>query len=45
MAQTAPALKAPAINIDGVAADYGFGKVIENISFDVQAGETFGLIG
>lgn len=34
-----------AILIDGVAADYGHGRVIENISFDVKAGETFGLIG
>lgn len=35
----------PAISIDGVAADYGHGKVISNISFDVRPGETFGLIG
>lgn len=35
----------PAISIQGVAADYGHGKVIEGISFDVRAGETFGLIG
>jgi ABC-2 type transport system ATP-binding protein len=34
-----------AIKIDGVAANYGFGNVIENITFDVKAGETFGLIG
>jgi len=34
-----------AIHIDGIAADYGHGRVIENISFDVAAGETFGLIG
>ena len=34
-----------AIKIDGIAADYGHGRVIENISFDVKAGETFGLIG
>jgi ABC-2 type transport system ATP-binding protein len=34
-----------AIKIDGVAANYGLGNVIENITFDVKAGETFGLIG
>ncbi|MDP2205202.1 MAG: ABC transporter ATP-binding protein [Alphaproteobacteria bacterium] len=34
-----------AIHIDGITADYGHGPVIEGISFDVQAGETFGLIG
>jgi ABC-2 type transport system ATP-binding protein len=45
---TQPALKTgqdAAIKIDNVAADYGNGRVIENISFDVRAGETFGLIG
>lgn len=36
---------APAIRIMDVAADYGNGPVIENISFDVRTGETFGLIG
>lgn len=39
------ALSDTAIRIDGIAADYGHGRVIENISFDVKAGETFGLIG
>lgn len=39
------ALSDTAIHIDGIAADYGHGRVIENISFDVKAGETFGLIG
>lgn len=34
-----------AIRIDGVAADYGQGKVIEGVSFDVRTGETFGLMG
>lgn len=34
-----------AISIDNVAADYGHGNVIENITFDVKAGETFGLMG
>ena len=38
-------LSAPAISIRGVAADYGHGRVIENITFDVRPGETFGLIG
>lgn len=36
---------AAAIRIDGVAADYGHGKVIGDISFDVRTGETFGLMG
>ncbi|MDE2335866.1 MAG: ABC transporter ATP-binding protein, partial [Alphaproteobacteria bacterium] len=37
---------AAAIGIDGVSARYGRGPaVIENISFDVKRGETFGLIG
>lgn len=44
-AKKAPDLAPSAIRINGVAADYGFGKVIEGISFDVRAGETFGLIG
>ncbi len=35
-----------AITIDGISAHYGRGaNVIENISFDVKQGETFGLIG
>ncbi len=34
-----------AIRIDGVTANYGFGNVIEDITFDVETGETFGLIG
>lgn len=34
-----------AITIRGVSAGYGRGNVIENISFDVKRGETFGLIG
>lgn len=35
----------PALRIDNVTADYGQGPVVENISFDVRRGETFGLIG
>lgn len=35
----------PAIHINNVAADYGHGPVISNITFDVMPGETFGLIG
>ena len=38
-------LEASAIDIRGVAAHYGRGNVIENISFDVKRGEVFGLIG
>ncbi|MCK5518476.1 MAG: ABC transporter ATP-binding protein [Alphaproteobacteria bacterium] len=34
-----------AIKISGVTAGYGRGNVIEDISFDVRTGETFGLIG
>lgn len=34
-----------AIAIKNVSADYGQGPVIENISFDVRRGETFGLMG
>ncbi len=34
-----------AIEINGVAANYGSRRVITNIQFDVLAGETFGLIG
>ncbi|MDE1151902.1 MAG: ABC transporter ATP-binding protein [Micavibrio sp.] len=40
---TAP--QATAIRINDVSADYGNGPVIENISFDIRTGETFGLIG
>lgn len=40
-----PDTAAPAIRIAGVSADYGHGTVIEDISFDVPAGKTFGLIG
>jgi ABC-2 type transport system ATP-binding protein len=43
--KTAPQAATSAIRIDGVAADYGHGNVIENITFDVRTGETFGLIG
>jgi ABC-2 type transport system ATP-binding protein len=35
----------PAIGIHDVTADYGNGPVIRNISFDINTGETFGLIG
>jgi ABC-2 type transport system ATP-binding protein len=41
----APAPSAAAIGIRDVTADYGHGPVIENISFDILTGETFGLIG
>lgn len=34
-----------AIDIKDVTADYGNGPVIENITFDIKTGETFGLIG
>ncbi len=34
-----------AISIDDVSANYGHGNVIENVSFDVRTGETFGLMG
>jgi len=37
--------QASAISINDVSADYGRGNVIENISFDVRTGETFGLVG
>lgn len=40
-----PDNSAPAIGVVGVSADYGRGPVLRNISFDVQSGETFGLIG
>lgn len=42
---SAAAIHTAAIRIDDVCADYGNGPVIENISFDVREGETFGLIG
>lgn len=35
----------PAIGIHHVSADYGHGPVIEDITFDIMTGETFGLIG
>lgn len=34
-----------AIDIRDVSADYGHGPVLKNVSFDVRAGETFGLMG
>lgn len=34
-----------AMEISDIAADYGQGRVIEHISFDIKRGETFGLIG
>ncbi len=34
-----------AISINKVSADYGHGRVIGDISFDIGAGETFGLMG
>ncbi|MBI3440987.1 MAG: ABC transporter ATP-binding protein [Proteobacteria bacterium] len=43
--KTAPHPAANAIKVNDVTADYGFGNVIENINFEVNAGETFGLIG
>lgn len=36
---------APAIAVRGVTADYGQGTVLDNVSFDLQAGQTFGLMG
>ncbi len=36
---------AHAVSIQGVTADYGQGPVIKDISFDLKAGETFGLMG
>jgi ABC-2 type transport system ATP-binding protein len=38
-------MNSAAIGISGVTADYGLGPVIEDISFAVEPGETFGLIG
>jgi ABC-2 type transport system ATP-binding protein len=43
--KAAPEASVRAIGINNVAADYGYGTVIENITFDVKTGETFGLIG
>jgi ABC-2 type transport system ATP-binding protein len=37
--------KIPAISIHNVAADYGHGRVIDQVTFDVMPGETFGLMG
>jgi ABC-2 type transport system ATP-binding protein len=34
-----------AIAIQNVAADYGHGRVIDKVSFDIMSGETFGLMG
>lgn len=34
-----------AIDISDVAANYGFGNVIEHINFQVKKGETFGIVG
>jgi len=34
-----------AIDIKNVAANYGFGNVIEGIDFQVKKGETFGIVG
>lgn len=34
-----------AISISGIGADYGNGKVIDDINFDIKTGETFGLMG
>lgn len=36
---------AAALAVFGVSADYGHGPVIENIDFEVKAGEIFGLVG
>lgn len=36
---------APALSVRGVAVDYGLGPVISDVSFEVKAGEVFGLIG
>ncbi len=33
------------LSILGLAADYGHGNVIEDITFNVESGETFGLMG
>lgn len=35
----------PALSVRDVAVDYGLGPVISDITFDVKAGEVFGLIG
>jgi ABC-2 type transport system ATP-binding protein len=34
-----------AIRIDNVAADYGHGRVLDKVTFDIKTGETFGLMG
>jgi ABC-2 type transport system ATP-binding protein len=44
-AKKQPEAALPAIAIHDVAADYGHGPVIENVTFDIKTGETFGLIG
>lgn len=44
-AQQSVPVTASAIKIDSVAAGYGLGNVIENVTFTVKPGETFGLIG
>lgn len=36
---------AAAIRVREVCADYGQARVLDNISFDLKAGETFGLMG
>lgn len=33
------------MSIRGVSADYGNGRVLDDVSFEVRAGETFGLMG
>jgi ABC-2 type transport system ATP-binding protein len=38
-------MKHPAIRFDGVTRRYGTVTAIETLSFDVRAGEMFGLIG
>lgn len=35
----------PAIALTGVAAGYGGVNVVEDVTFDIRAGETFGLMG
>lgn len=42
---TQSAMKNTAISISDVSADYGHGCVVEDISFDIREGETFGLMG
>lgn len=43
--QENPSPAVGAICLDRIAADYGYGPVIEKISFDIKKGETFGLVG